>query len=302
MKTPSAGFVLSSYRHPSLCFGESSLVYPTINGSTAADDSDKVVRVLAVIGLRDFCLTRSAGHRSATVGTRIVSVAVEHNGIAYLRSPSRLRGRRSSVHHGKVLCVDRATNSVPAVLRLVNDGSIAYDLTDNPILRFDPSGDSLAAVVDGIGSELHDVPNLDGTRFFGGRLRLDLGRCAEFGVDLCGNVSVSLVEICTGTRLVRIVSVNGHVTTVKVIHALVLVSTPNELLDTVTAANISHKLNEGIVSPVGNGIRLFGVRSYAEVFIPRLIYDRNSVLVSCANLKSDSSILRQSENTSSYAR
>lgn len=64
-------------------FGESSLVYPSIDGSTAADDSDKVVRVLAVIGLRDFCLTRSAGHRYAAVGTRIVGIAVEHNGIVY---------------------------------------------------------------------------------------------------------------------------------------------------------------------------------------------------------------------------
>lgn len=39
--------------------------------------------MLAVIGLRDFCLTRSAGHRYAAVGTRIVGIAVEHNGIAY---------------------------------------------------------------------------------------------------------------------------------------------------------------------------------------------------------------------------
>ena len=73
-------------------------------------------------------------------------------------------GRRCSrpAHDGQELDVDRAANGVLAVHALVDDGAVAADLADDPLLGGYPVRDGLAAVVGRAGQDAHDVALLDG--------------------------------------------------------------------------------------------------------------------------------------------
>ena len=72
---------------------------------------------------------------------------------------------------------------------------------------------------------------------------------------------MSVVKIITGTGLVCVVPMNGHVTPVQVIHTIILVRTPNQLLDPVAAANIFHQIKKGGKGGIRYGIGVCGVRS-----------------------------------------
>ena len=67
------------------------------------------------------------------------------------------------------------------------------------------------------------------------------------------------VEVCTGTALIRVVSVHGHVAAVLVIHAVGLICGPYKLLDTVSLTNINEQVDECGIGLCIDCVRLFGV-------------------------------------------
>ena len=70
---------------------------------------------------------------------------------------------------------------------------------------------------------------------------------------------MTVIQIITGAGLVCIIPVNGHVATVQVVHALVLVRRPYQFLDTVTAANIGYKVEHCGIRFIVHRIRVFGI-------------------------------------------
>ena len=79
------------------------------------------------------------------------------------------------------------------------------------------------------------------------------------------------IEICTGTALIRVVSVHGHVATVLVIHAVSLICGPYKLLDTVSLTNINEQVDERGVGLRIDRVRLFGVAG-DSIVIARLSF------------------------------
>ena len=145
----------------------------------------------------------------------------ERDIITYLRCPHALRGRRSGRNDTQELRVDRTANRVLPVHRLVDNRSVTADLADNPVLCFHPSRNRLAAVISSRGGDFNGISRLDRA---GSRLVLSRSiNCrTEPPVDLCRDFTMTVIQIIAGTGFVRIIAVNGHIATVKVIHALVL--------------------------------------------------------------------------------
>ena len=77
----------------------------------------------------------------------------------------------------------------------------------------------------------------------------------HFGRDL----PVSVIQIVAGTGLVRVVTVNGHITAVFVVHAVRLLGGPHKFLDPVPLANIGHKVKKRGEGPVIYCVGVFGV-------------------------------------------
>jgi hypothetical protein len=70
---------------------------------------------------------------------------------------------------------------------------------------------------------------------------------------------VALVEILARAGLVGVVSVDGHVAAVDVVHAVGLVGRPDQLLDAVALADVSHQLDQGAVRCIGDSVGVLGV-------------------------------------------
>ena len=116
-----------------------------------------------------------------------------------------------------------------------------------------------ADIVLGAG-ELYHVADLDVSRAAGG---LPSGGGAAAGsepaVDLGRDLPVAVVEPVTRAGFRSIVPVHGHVTAVQVVHAVVFVGRPDELLDPVALADVGHEIQQRVVCLAVHRIGVSGV-------------------------------------------
>lgn len=77
----------------------------------------------------------------------------------------------------------------------------------------------------------------------------------HFGRDL----PVSVIQIVARTGLVRVITMNGHITAVFVVHAVRLLGGPHKFLDPVSLTDVGHKVEKGGEGPVIYGVGVFGV-------------------------------------------
>ena len=109
-------------------------------------------------------------------------------------------------------------------------------------------------------SELHHVADLDAGGAAGGSPG---GGCAAAGadpaVDLGRDLSVAIVEPVARAGFRSVVPVHGHVTAVQVVHAVVFVGRPDELLDPVALADVGHEIQQRVVCLAVHRIGVSGV-------------------------------------------
>ena len=88
-----------------------------------------------------------------------------------------------------------------------------------------------------------------------------IGSALKPSVDFCGNLPVSGIKIFPRTGFVGEVTMNGHIASVPMVHTVILVRTPYQLLDPVPLANIRYQIQQGRISLGGDGVRVGGVGS-----------------------------------------
>ena len=60
-------------------------------------------------------------------------------------------------------------------------------------------------------------------------------------VDFGGDLIVTVIQVIAGAGLVGVVTVNGHITTIQMVHTIILNGRPHQLLDAVPFTDVSHR-------------------------------------------------------------
>lgn len=195
-------------------------------------------------------------------------------------------------HDGQELDVDRTANGILAVHALVDDGAVAADLADDPLLGGYPVRDSLAVVVGRAGQDAHDVALLDGA---GSGRGSGLRRSAQRRSDLHGEIAHAGVHPVAGAALVGKPAMDGQdhfVGLGGVIQGLVLVAQPKQLGFAIALADVHAELDEGLIDHILERIRFRAVAGALDGHGPLVvgIGGRTPAAVLLLNVHTDTTV------------